>query len=89
MVIDDPFKEPITVTGFRVVMDPYEPKEIKTDRYIFPCVLLHDHFHHRTSEHPSDPKDQIQAVAIDVSYDLCPLFNAQNYELIGQRTTKI
>lgn len=88
MVIDDPYYVPKRVVGIRVTFDPYqEPEEVRTDRYIFPCSLLHQHFHHKTSEHPSDPKHQIQAEAISVSYDLCPFFNPDEYEKIGQKSS--
>lgn len=88
MVIDDPYQKTPHIVGYKVMLDPYyEPKEIRVDRYIFPCSLLHQNFSGKTSEHPSGPAQQIQAEAISVSCDICPYFNSKEYVKIGEKVT--
>lgn len=89
-IIDDPYYEqPINAKlGFTIVMFPdqaeiKEPKFI--DRYVFPCNLVRHDFHHRTSEHPSNPIHQIQALAISNGCDICPFFNPNGYRKVGQK----
>jgi len=88
MVIDDPYHVAPHVVGYRIVTDPhYEPKEVRVDRYIFPCALLHQNFSHKSSEHPSGLTQQIQAEAISVSCDLCPYFDPKEYKKVGEKVT--
>lgn len=88
LVVDDPFKDPSPVrVGRTLIISMLQfadsaSDDDKIDRYIFPCRLLSGYFRNRTKEHPSDPIHQIQAVAIDHSYDICPFFNPRGYKKI-------
>lgn len=59
-------------------------EKIKIDRYTFPCSFLEPMFKFQ-ADHPSSPKNQIQACAVSAGCDWCPNFNPNNYKKIGHR----
>ena len=91
-VIDDPYLKGGELGGrglslkIQVSLDP-EPlkKEVRIDRYIFPCSFLQNRFRFQV-DHPASPQDQIQAEAVKVGCDWCPYFDPTAYHKVGTRT---
>lgn len=74
--------------SINISIEPKEPpirKEVKIDRYTFPCSFLSGNFKYQI-DHPSSPEDQIQACAASNGCDWCPNFNPNNYKYVGTKT---
>ncbi len=91
-VIDDPFIEkqaesrtPMSIS-IKITSDPQRTmkRDLKVDRYVFPCKYLYPRFTFQT-DHPSSPEDQIQAGAVKAGCDICPNFEPDQYRKIGFR----
>lgn len=80
-VIDDPSDESghRNRREFRVQLGGGGRDAPKPKRFLFPCSYLRTNFRF-TSDHPSTPRDQIQAGAVDNGCDWCPCFAAEAYK---------
>ncbi len=88
LIIDDPFAETdynlrMTIS-VRIDEEPPLKQEIKIDRYSFPCKYLFSYFMFQ-GDHPSSPKDQIQAAGVSRGCNFCPHFNPEDFKLVGTR----
>lgn len=64
--------------------DYVEP--IKTSEcYLFPCRLLQNRVREINPDHPSELKDQVQALAIREGCDWCPYFKAGDFRKLGDK----
>ena len=88
-VIDDPASEVQQSFGggitIRLTDKPTFKKEIKIDRYAFPCKLLRSWFKFQ-KDHPSSAQDQIQAAGVGRGCDVCPLFDPSSYTVVGTKS---
>jgi len=88
-MIDDPRFVPIKSFSIKVSIEFVETtRNIEVDRYVFPCRLLkHDmRFEH---DHPSSPRNQIQASAVEHGCWICPRFDPDNFRKTGVATYEI
>jgi len=88
-VIDDPMipRAPAYYGGITIAMSRANPpliKEVVIARYAFPCVRLQSRFRFQP-DHPATLRNQIQAAAAAQDYDVCPFFDADAFEVVGER----
>jgi hypothetical protein len=89
-VIDDPFIEKLinsnmpTSISINISHSPKQgmKREVRVDRYIFPCKYLYSRFSFQ-SDHPSSPEDQIQAGAVRAGCDICPNLEPGEFRKVG------
>ena len=86
-IIDDPFINTVQnmSMSISILARPALKKELKIDRYAFPCKYLYSYYRFE-KDHPSSPQDQIQAAAVSKGCDICPHFNPDDFKIVGSRT---
>jgi hypothetical protein len=93
-VIDDPFSEHkdgktyspnMTWQDVEARIKPRPKQKVVVDRYVFPCVYAFREMHSLQKDHPAKLIDQIQAVAVNVGCDWCPLFDPSSFKKVGAK----
>jgi hypothetical protein len=82
-IIENPFAEKeyshnLSITIRLTEETENKAKPIIVERYLFPCSYLMQRFRFQIG-HPSTPKDQIQAGAVENHCDWCPNFSNSNF----------
>lgn len=86
-VIDDPSLKRPRTTNFTIkIAVNDEAPEKPIDRYIIPCKFLGHYGTNLIPDHPSSFRNQIQAQAVQKGCNICPRFNADNFQKSEKNT---
>ena len=91
-IIDDPFADIPNPLGVAISIElsaklglPEIKKEVRIDRFAFPCKHLLPWFQFEEN-HPSKLEDQIQASGVEHGCNICPNFIPRDFKKVGYRS---